>query len=89
MQEVLPVQFMHEDEDIVDTHSKHKEGDYLSNDEGALDTNEGEQADGGRYGKNDESNTEQTKGELRTDEESSRKAREDGRGETRVQRKRG
>lgn len=47
MEGVLAIEFVNEDEDVVDTHGKDEEGDNLGNDECHLDTEHGKEADRG------------------------------------------
>ena len=47
MQKVLSIKLMNEDKDIVDSDGKDKEWNDFSNDQCDLNTNQGEEANGG------------------------------------------
>lgn len=51
---VLLVEFVREDEDVVDSDGEDEKGDNFGDDEGDLDAERGEEGDGGRHAEEDD-----------------------------------
>lgn len=69
MEHVLPIEFVDEDEYVVNANSQDEERNDFSDDEGHFDTDGGEEPDRSRDGKNDEGDAEESESELRSNEQ--------------------